>query len=104
MGRLAPDMVVQDATVPRSRLPDVLARIEGIQSSKVRGHARTLGPQICEVLRLAPLRNRRKVGDQVLQSRIAEGLTLWRWDDREGMGVTEYIEILEDGEPVGYPL
>ncbi|MCB1747618.1 MAG: hypothetical protein H6977_01455 [Gammaproteobacteria bacterium] len=57
-----------------------------------------------EVLRLAPLRNRRKVGDQVLQSRIAEGLTLWRWDDREGMGVTEYIEILEDGEPVGYPL
>lgn len=30
MGRLAPDMVVQDATVPRSRLPAVLARIEAI--------------------------------------------------------------------------
>ncbi|MEX2482231.1 MAG: hypothetical protein WD928_15340 [Gammaproteobacteria bacterium] len=57
-----------------------------------------------EILRLAPLRNRRKVGDEMLQSRIAEGLTLWRWDDREGMGITEYIEILEDEEPVGYPL
>ncbi len=30
MGRLAPDLVVQDATVPRSRLPEVLARIDGI--------------------------------------------------------------------------
>lgn len=30
MGRLAPDMVVQDATVPRSRLPEVLGRIEAI--------------------------------------------------------------------------
>ncbi len=57
-----------------------------------------------EVLTLAPLSNRRKVGDQMLQSRIAEGLTLWRWDDREGMGIAEYIEFLEDGEPVGYPL
>lgn len=27
MGRIAPDLLVQDATVPRSRLPDVLARI-----------------------------------------------------------------------------
>ena len=57
-----------------------------------------------EVLRVAPLRNRRKVGDETLQSRIAEGLTLWSWDGREGMGITEYIEILEDGQPVGYPL
>jgi glycolate oxidase subunit GlcD len=30
MGRLAPDLLVQDATVPRSRLPAVLARIYGI--------------------------------------------------------------------------
>ncbi len=27
MGRLAPDLLVQDATVPRSRLPEVLARV-----------------------------------------------------------------------------
>jgi hypothetical protein len=57
-----------------------------------------------EVLRLAPLSSRRKVGDEWLKSRIAEGLTVWRWDGREGMGITEYIEMLADGVPVGYPL
>jgi glycolate oxidase subunit GlcD len=30
MGRLAPDLLVQDATVPRTRLPEVLARISQI--------------------------------------------------------------------------
>lgn len=30
MGRLAPDLLVQDATVPRTRLPDVLSRIAEI--------------------------------------------------------------------------
>ena len=30
MGRLAPDLLVQDATVPRTRLPEVLARISEI--------------------------------------------------------------------------
>jgi len=58
-----------------------------------------------EVLTMAPLRNRRQVGDQELACRIAEGFTRWRWEDgREGLGMTEYIEFLEDGEPVGYPL
>ncbi len=32
MGRLAPDLLVQDATVPRTRLPQVLARISEIAS------------------------------------------------------------------------
>ncbi len=30
MGRIAPDLIVQDATVPRTRLPEVLARIGAI--------------------------------------------------------------------------
>jgi len=30
MGRIAPDLLVQDATVPRTKLPEVLARIEAI--------------------------------------------------------------------------
>ncbi len=30
MGRIAPDLVVQDAVVPRSRLPDIMDTIEGI--------------------------------------------------------------------------
>lgn len=57
-----------------------------------------------EVIRNAPLSNRRKVGDVWLQSRIAEGLTRWRWGDRDGIGITEYIEVVEDGVPAGYPL
>ena len=56
-----------------------------------------------EVLTLAPLRNRRKVGDQMLLTRIAEGFTEWRWDDRTGLGVSEYIERIEHGQPVGFP-
>lgn len=55
------------------------------------------------VLTLAPLRNRRKVGDEMLLTRIAEGFTEWRWDDRHGLGITEYIERIEGGIPVGFP-
>jgi hypothetical protein len=55
------------------------------------------------VLTLAPLRNRRKVAGEVLLTRIAEGFTEWQWDDRSGLGVTEYIERVEDGRPVGFP-
>lgn len=58
-----------------------------------------------KIITMAPLSNRRQVGDEILSCRIAEGFTQWRWDDgREGLGITEYIEFLEDGEPVGYPL
>ena len=57
-----------------------------------------------EVLTRATLRNRRKGGDEALESRIAEGLTWWHWDGREGLGMSEYIEFLDNGEPVGYPL
>ena len=56
-----------------------------------------------KVLTLAPLRNRRKVGDEMLLTRIAEGFTEWRWDDRIGLGVSEYIERIEHGQPVGFP-
>lgn len=56
------------------------------------------------VLTLAPLRNRRKANGETLESRIAEGFTEYRWDGRVGYGMTEYIERLEDGRPVGYPL
>jgi len=57
-----------------------------------------------EIGTLLPLRNRRQEGDQSLESRIAEGFTQWQWDGRHGVGMTEYIEILENGVPVGYPL
>ncbi len=56
------------------------------------------------VLTLAPLRNRRKADGDVLVSRIAEGFTEYSWDGRVGYGMAEYIERIEDGRPVGYPL
>lgn len=57
-----------------------------------------------EIMMLAPLRNRRQAGDEVLQSRIAEGYTAWDWDGRTGYGMTEYIERIENDELAGYPL
>ncbi len=57
-----------------------------------------------EIIRLAPLRNRRKAGDTVLISRIAEAYTRFTRDGVEGWGMTEYIERVEDGRLVGYPL
>ncbi len=57
-----------------------------------------------EILNLAPLRNRRRAGDETLVSRIAEGHTRFLWDGRQGFGMTEYIERIEDGKLAGYPL
>jgi hypothetical protein len=57
-----------------------------------------------EVMELAPLRNRRKANGKVLESRIAEGFTRFTWDGRDGHGITEYIERIENGRLVGYPL
>ena len=58
-----------------------------------------------KIITMAPLRNHRQIDGESVESRIAEGFTEWVWDDgRPGIGITEYIERLEDGEPVGYPL
>ena len=57
-----------------------------------------------EIIRLAPLRNRRKANGQTLETRIAEGFTRFSWDDRLGYGMTEYIERIEGGNLAGYPL
>ncbi|WP_274631180.1 DUF7064 domain-containing protein [Arvimicrobium flavum] len=57
-----------------------------------------------EINVLAPLRNRRKAGDDVLVSRIAEGFTRFDWEGRKGWGMTEYIERIEDGALAGFPI
>lgn len=57
-----------------------------------------------EIQVLAPLRNRRKVDDETLVSRIAEGFTRFEWEGRTGYGMTEYIERIEDGKLAGFPL
>lgn len=57
-----------------------------------------------KVLTMAPLRNRRIVDGEELLSRVAEGFTEYTWDGRVGYGMMEYIERVEDGVSVGYPL
>jgi hypothetical protein len=57
------------------------------------------------VLTMSPLRNRRRTDDgELLFSRVAEGLTEFTWDGRTGLGMTEYIERVEDGVALGYPV
>jgi hypothetical protein len=51
-----------------------------------------------EVLNLIPLRNRR----DGLVTRISEGMTRWTLDDgRVGYGLSEYLDQIIDGQPVG---
>ncbi len=55
------------------------------------------------VLNLIPLRNRRTdPDDRELVTRISEGLTDWTLDDgRIGYGLSEYLDQIVDGMPVG---
>lgn len=56
-------------------------------------------------LTLAPLRNRRRTEEgELLVSRVAEAFSEFTWDGRTGYGMMEYIERVEDGVSVGYPL
>jgi hypothetical protein len=57
----------------------------------------------CRVLTMAPLRNRRTLDGEQVVTRVAEGFTEFTWDGRTGYGMSEYIERVEDGVPVGYP-
>jgi hypothetical protein len=56
-----------------------------------------------KVLSLIPLRNRRTTPDgEQLVTRISEGMTEWRDDDgRVGYGLSEYLDQMVDGQPVG---
>jgi len=57
-----------------------------------------------EILTLAPLRNRRQADGETILSRIAEGFSRFTWEGREGFGMTEYIERIEEGKLAGFPL
>jgi hypothetical protein len=79
---------------------DVTTRWKSPQSPRTASIAvRTKGRTAlieAELLNVAPLRNRRKVGDTTLVSRIWEGFTRFTCDGREGLGMSEYIERLDD--------
>jgi hypothetical protein len=44
-----------------------------------------------------PLRNRR----EGKVTRIGEGLTEYSWEGKTGYGLSEYLDQIEDGQPVG---
>ena len=49
-----------------------------------------------------PLRNRRETPDgELLTTRIAEGMTTWRYGELVGSGLAEYLDQVVDGTPVG---
>jgi hypothetical protein len=54
------------------------------------------------VLNLIPLRNRRTTpeGEQLV-TRISEGMTEWSCNGRTGYGLSEYLDQMIDGAPVG---
>ena len=55
-----------------------------------------------EVISLIPLRNRRTGPDGVEQlTRITEAMTRFRFGSRTGIGMSEYLDQIVDGAPVG---
>ena len=57
------------------------------------------------VVSLIPLRNRRTDADgRVLHTRITEGMTEFRCDGKTGYGMSEYLDQVVDGKPVGLHL
>jgi hypothetical protein len=51
---------------------------------------------------LIPLRNRRTSPEgEVLHTRITEGMTEFRCDGKVGFGMSEYLDQIVDGRPVG---
>jgi hypothetical protein len=54
------------------------------------------------VLSLIPLRNRRQRPDgSTMHTRITEGMTEYRCDGQVGYGLSEYLDQIVDGRPVG---
>ena len=54
------------------------------------------------MLNLVPLRNRRtSPAGEELMTRISEGMTEWTLDGRTGYGLSEYLDQIVDGRPVG---
>jgi hypothetical protein len=55
-----------------------------------------------KVMSLIPLRNRRRTPDgEDLMTRITEGMTEYRCDGQVGYGLSEYLDQVVDGAPVG---
>jgi hypothetical protein len=90
------DVVVRTTAEGRARSHDELELVlsSGERTWRLSG----------SVLRLVPLRNRRRPpgAGEPLVTRICEGLTRWRLEDgRVGYGISEYLDQMEGDLPVG---
>jgi hypothetical protein len=57
-----------------------------------------------EVLSMIPLRNRRKTPDgEQLHTRITEAMTRYECDGQVGIGMSEFLDQVVDGWPIGVP-
>ena len=79
---------------------------EGDYHERIRATARTASGEELQitgsVLNLIPLWNRRTTPDgEQLMTRISEGMTEWTLDGRTGYGLSEYLDQIIDGRPVG---
>jgi hypothetical protein len=51
---------------------------------------------------MVPLRNQRKTPEgERLVTRITEGMTEWKCRGKLGYGLSEYLDQIVDGKPVG---
>jgi hypothetical protein len=50
---------------------------------------------------LIPLRNRRELDGTMRVTRITEAMTHFRLDEREALGMSEYLDQVVDGRPIG---
>lgn len=57
-----------------------------------------------EVISMIPLRNRRTTPDgERLHTRITEAMTRYDCDGRRGIGMSEFLDQVVDGHPIGVP-
>jgi hypothetical protein len=90
---------IEDASI------DTEWRTDDLYHEHIRARARANGRDYeieGNVLSLIPLRNRRTSPDgEQLVTRISEGMTEWRCDGKVGYGLSEYLDQIVDGKPVG---
>ncbi len=92
--------ITRDVRIVTTYDPDELHRSVEVEMTSREGRRwRATG----EVLSMIPLRNRRRSPEgEELMTRIGEGMTRWTLDGgRVGYGMSEYLDQIVDGHPVG---
>jgi len=91
-------VLIRDARIESTYDADQCQRRMSVWASTDEREYRVTG----KVMSLIPLRNRRKTPDgEELLTRITEGMTEYTCDGQVGYGLSEYLDQIVDGEPVG---